>query len=99
MGRESIYISIIIEPRGDIMPQITKWGNSQGVRLEKSKLEKSGFDIEEEVTIEYQDNMIIIRKVKTMPISIYDLFQSYDKVPHKTELIDFGDPVGNEEWK
>lgn len=81
------------------MPKINKWGNSQGIRLEKNKLEEAGFFVEEEVAVEYMPDTVIIRKIKRLPSSIYQLFEGYSDQQDDMDLVDFGNPVGEEEWK
>lgn len=75
--------------------KIQKWGNSFGVRIPKSIIEKTNLDLNSEVEIEHKDGAIIIfpRKKKYSLDSL--LGQITKNNLHKEE--DFG-PEGNEVW-
>ncbi|MDR0905995.1 MAG: AbrB/MazE/SpoVT family DNA-binding domain-containing protein [Oscillospiraceae bacterium] len=78
---------------------ITKWGNSQGIRLPKYILEAaniSGSDVE----VTPQDDCIIIRQAKMQKgrKRIEELFADYDGGYLPQPEIDFGEPVGKEVW-
>ena len=77
--------------------QIAKWGNSLGVRIPKSVLEDARLQNNDEVSISYVNDSIIIKK--TSPeVTIKELFADFDKSLHFEEEIDFGEDVGEEKW-
>jgi len=75
--------------------KIQKWGNSLGVRIPKSIIEKAGLTENSEVEIEHKDGAIIIFPTKTQ-FSINDLLGKITKNNiHKED--DFAQE-GNEVW-
>jgi antitoxin MazE len=79
---------------------IQKWGNSQGVRLNKEILNQSNISLGDPVIVEAKNNLITIKPVKTGKRKKYNLEQLIAKIPNDyiTEEITFGNPVGREEW-
>lgn len=75
---------------------ITKIGNSQGIRLKKSMLEKIGLNVNDEVNVELIDNKIIIEKVK--PGTMSELFADYVDDGIREPLIFDDETVGKELW-
>ncbi|SHJ46083.1 AbrB/MazE/SpoVT family DNA-binding domain-containing protein [Desulfofundulus thermosubterraneus] len=74
--------------------QIAKWGNSLGICIPKSIIEKVGFTEGTPVILEIVDDTIVIRKKK------YDLNTLLSQVTSEnlhTE-IDTGHSVGREAW-
>lgn len=93
------------------MTEVTlkKWGNSQGIRIPKSVLNKLGIDEANTVfdlTINDQ-NEIVLKKQKK-PESLKELFAGFDyekywsdwnkENPGKSKEVDWGGPVGKEIW-
>jgi antitoxin MazE len=78
---------------------IQKWGNSQGVRINKEILEQSRLAVGEKVEILAADGQVIIRPVPAAK-KRYKLEDLVAGIPenHKTSEEDFGAPVGKEEW-
>lgn len=81
---------------------IKKWGNSQGIRLPKGLLREVGFNIDDEIEITTRDEEVILKKIKpaTVKPKVTDLealFANWEG-DYKPEEIDFGEPVGREEW-
>ena len=77
---------------------ITRWGNSQGVRIPKVFLDTLQWSQNEKVFIRsmVEHNCILIEKVKTHK-TIDELFANY-KGDYTPEEIDFGVSVGKEKW-
>ena len=76
---------------------ISKWGNSQGVRLPKETLETAGLKIEDQVSIEVKGDEIILRKARPKKrISLEDRFAGYNGP--EPEVYDWGNPMGKEIW-
>lgn len=74
--------------------KISKWGNSQGIRLSKDDLNKAGFVLEETVDLYVEDNKIILEKPKK-ELTLEELFADYDG-DYNPEEWDTGDSVGDE---
>ena len=73
---------------------IRPWGNSQGIRLSKSILEKAGMKVEDTLVCDVSKNRIVIRKAfrhKTLE----ERMEEYDG---KIEVCayDWGEPEGRE---
>jgi len=76
---------------------ITKWGNSQGIRIPKNVLQAAKINIDDKVEITTENNSIIIRKATNDVIDIQTLFAHYKgDYPHIE--IDWGKLVGREVW-
>ena len=77
---------------------ISKWGNSQGIRLPKELLKKLHATIGKTVNAEYENGKVIIQPV-LIPKSydIHNLVNSIDQSSIEEE-IDWGKPEGNELW-
>jgi len=78
---------------------IQKWGNSQGVRINKEILEQSRLAVGEKVEIVAGDGQVIIRPVPAAK-KRYKLEDLIARIPKgcKASEEDFGAPVGKEEW-
>ena len=77
---------------------IQKWGNSQGVRIPKILLDSINWSENEEVSINIEEDKLVIEKAKTQNRkNIKELFKDY-KGEHKPEEIDWGEPEGEEIW-
>ena len=77
--------------------RVQKWGNSQGLRLPKQVLDLAHIAIGEPVEILVSDRQILIKKA---PKAKYDLAELVSRIPpdYEVEEVDFGAPVGREEW-
>ena len=77
---------------------IQKWGNSQGVRIPKILLDSINWSENEEVSINIEEDKLVIEKAKTQNRKdIKELFKDY-KGEYKSEEIDWGEPEGEEIW-
>lgn len=73
---------------------LSKWGNSQGIRISKEILEELGFKLGDELKLSTQNKVLKIEKsVK----NIKDLFLDYEE-NYELESIDWGEIVGKEVW-
>ena len=79
-----------------LVTKVQKWGNSQGLRLSKHVLDLADIAIGDDVQIIVGDGQITVKKAG----SKYDLAQLVARIPkrHKAKEVDFGPPVGKEEW-
>lgn len=73
---------------------LSKWGNSQGIRISKEILEELDFKLGDELKLSTQNKVLKIEKsVK----NIKDLFLDYEE-NYELESIDWGKSVGKEVW-
>ena len=78
------------------MIEITKWGNSQGIRLSKKYLKQLGLKVGDKVELKVEDGKLVIipiKQVRKPKIDINSLFNEYIE----TEKYDWGQ-VGKEIW-
>ena len=76
--------------------KIRKWGNSFGIRIQKSVAEQLHIGENTEVLIDVEENRIVVT-----PLAPKKTLQSMMEgvTPENIhEEIDFGSPVGNEVW-
>ena len=79
-----------------LVTKVQKWGNSQGLRLSKHVLDLADIAIGDDVQIIVGDGQITVKKAG----SKYDLAELVARIPkrYKAREVDFGPPVGKEEW-
>lgn len=77
------------------MSIVNKWGNSLALRFPKDVVEKAHLKEGTKVTIEVQDGKIII--VLRKKYTLDELLKNTNPSDYGGEM-DWGDPVGNEEW-
>lgn len=82
-----------------MMATIQKWGNSQGVRINKEILEQSRLAVGEKVEIVAGEGQVIIRPAPSAK-KHYKLEDLVARIPkgYKTAEEDFGGSMGKEEW-
>jgi len=78
--------------------KISKWGNSQGLRVPKDIMENLHLSIGDTVNISVENNKVIIEPIKNNRPK-YDLNKLVEKIPfdYKTNE-EFDNTLGNEEW-
>ncbi len=78
---------------------IQKWGNSQGIRINKEILEQSHLSVGDKVEIFTKDGQVIVQPLPEIG-NKYRLEDLVAQIPkgHKPSEEDFGAPVGKEEW-
>jgi len=79
---------------------VSKWGNSKGVRVPAEILRKAQVDLNDMLYFDVDESGRIIMSKIPMPKegTLEYLFKDYSAGSFKTELIDLGEPVGNEQW-
>ena len=79
---------------------ISRWGNSKGVRVPSEILKKAQVDLNDMLYFDVDEYGRIIMSKIPMPKegTLEYLFKDYSGGSFKTELIDLGEPVGNEQW-
>jgi antitoxin MazE len=79
--------------------KIQKWGNSQGLRLARNLLEDVNLCVGDEVDISVKEGIIIVTPARRIR-GRYALKELVARIPenYKTSEIEWGEPVGMEEW-
>ena len=79
---------------------ISKWGNSKGVRVPAEILKRAQVDLNDILYFDVDEQgRIIMSKVPTPKRGTIEyLFKDYSGEPFNSELVDLGEPVGNEQW-
>lgn len=78
---------------------LTKWGNSQGIRLPKNVMEAAGFNENENVEIIADESGIHLKKTEKHFNSLQELFDASGYHGYyKCEEVDTGASVGEEVW-
>lgn len=82
-----------------MITKVQKWGNSQGLRLNKSLLATAAIEIGDEVDVIVQDGALIVTPVRRVRGG-HDLRELVRRIPKKSraEELDWGPPVGREVW-
>lgn len=83
-----------------MLTTITKWGNSQGVRLSRKILNQLNLKTDDRVEICVEGEKITIKKnsgVLDESITLDDLFKGYTGNYECSEY-DWGEPQGREVW-
>ena len=82
-----------------MLSKIQKWGNSQGLRFTKALLQEAQINVGDEVNVSVQKGRIIVEPA-TKVRGKYDLKELVSKMPqeYQAEELDWGEPVGKEEW-
>ena len=81
------------------MPKVQKWGNSQGLRLAKHRLDQARIRVGDEVDVKVKNGILMIRPSgpKRGKVRLKNLV---DKMPanYSPEELDWGGPTGKEVW-
>ena len=77
-----------------MLSQVSKWGNSQGVRISKKLLQSVGMSLNDEVEIRSQNNALIIKPVAKKNLDWY--LEGYDDDLDRYDWADSDEPKGRE---
>ena len=79
---------------------VSQWGNSKGIRIPIEVLRKAQIELDDKLFFNVdEDKRIILTKYPSLKQGTLEyLFKDYIGGKFKTELIDLGEPVGNEKW-
>ena len=81
-----------------MITSVSRWGNSQGIRINKNLLELLNLKINDPVDVIVEDNKIIIMKTEEKSkVTMKSLFENFDGEYESVE-IEWGGRVGKEEW-
>jgi antitoxin MazE len=77
---------------------ISKWGNSQGIRLPKDIIETLRLHIGDKINLKIEDEKVILEPIKKDRIK-YNLDDLIDKIPNDyTPSEEIKGTIGKEEW-
>ena len=77
---------------------VSKWGNSQGIRLPKSVTEALGIDVGQKVELVVKDEAIVIKPLKSKREKL-DIRELVKKIPADYEPSEcFDESMGKEVW-
>jgi len=82
-----------------MVTKIQKWGNSQGLRLNRQLLEEAHLSVGQEVDLTVREGTIVIAPSKLIR-GKHSLKALVARIPkdYKPGEIDWGKPVGREVW-
>ena len=82
-----------------MLAKIQKWGNSQGLRLNKNLLSDAQLGVGDEVDISVKDGIMIVAPAKMIrgKHNLKDLVALIPK-NYQAEEVGWGKPVGKEVW-
>jgi len=79
---------------------VNRWGNGLGIRLPKEFIDKVGITETSQVEVSEADGRLIIMRAKETRrhIPLSERLKDWDGTPSEPEDINWGEPVGAEEW-
>ncbi len=79
---------------------VSKWGNSQGVRVPVEVLRRAQVRINDELYFDVDEKGRIVMSKVPVPQegTLEYLFINYSGGPFRTNVADLGEPVGEERW-
>jgi antitoxin MazE len=83
----------------NMVTKVQKWGNSQGLRLAKQVLEEARLSVGDPVDVSTRDGVIVIAPVRRVR-GKQSLQELVSRIPknYKNREVDWGKPVGGEDW-
>jgi len=77
-----------------MISQVSKWGNSQGIRISKKLLQSAGISLYDDVEINAQGDMLVIKPAAKKTLAWY--LEGYDHEPDRYDWGDSDEPKGRE---
>ncbi|MCL2224162.1 MAG: AbrB/MazE/SpoVT family DNA-binding domain-containing protein [Defluviitaleaceae bacterium] len=77
-----------------MLSQVSKWGNSQGIRISKKLLQSASIALNDEVEIRAKDNMLIIIPAAKKSLEWY--LEGYEDEPDRYDWGNSDEPTGRE---
>ncbi|MDR2590149.1 MAG: AbrB/MazE/SpoVT family DNA-binding domain-containing protein, partial [Oscillospiraceae bacterium] len=77
-----------------VLSQVSKWGNSQGIRIPRKLLHSIGIDVTDEVEIIAKKNLLIIKPMKSKTLDWY--LEGYTGESNRYDWGDLDEPKGRE---
>jgi antitoxin MazE len=83
----------------NMVTKVQKWGNSQGLRLARQVLEEAHISVGDSVNVSTRDGVIVIAPVRRVR-GKQSLQELVSRIPknYKTSEVEWGKPVGREDW-
>lgn len=97
-NKNQIRYTLHIHKGVKITAKISKWGNSQGLRVPKDVMENLNLHVGDSINIIIEDGKAILEPIKK-EIPKYDLNELISSIPkeYKTKK-EFNEKIGKEEW-
>ena len=82
-----------------MITKIQKWGNSQGLRLNKELLGDARIEVGDEVNVAVREGEIVVTPLRRVRGG-HDLRELVSRIPKqdRPEEMDWGPPIGREVW-
>ena len=80
---------------------LTKWGNSVGIRISQSLLQRIGLGVGDQIEVDYQDGTIVLRPAAKTQRTRVDVSSMIAKITAGTlpDVSEFDtQPLGSEVW-
>lgn len=77
-----------------MISQVSKWGNSQGIRISKKLLQAARIGLNDEVDIGVKNGILTITPTTKKPLSWY--LEDYDNESDRYDWGDLDEPKGRE---
>ena len=77
-----------------MLSQVSKWGNSQGIRISKKLLQQANISLNDKVEIKAKDNVIIITPTENKTLAWY--LSGYENNPDRYDWGNIDEPKGRE---
>ena len=77
-----------------MLSQVSKWGNSQGIRVSKKLLQHASIGLNDKVEIRAKDNMLIITPATEKTLAWY--LEGYENEPDRYDWGSLDEPKGRE---
>jgi len=77
-----------------MLSKVSKWGNSQGIRISRKLLRNAGIGVTDEVEITARGNSLIIKPTVKKTLKWY--LEGYDKELDRYDWGDSNEPKGRE---
>jgi antitoxin MazE len=82
-----------------VITRVQRWGNSQGLRLNKGLLAEAHIEVGDEVDVDLRDGALVITPLRRVRGG-HDLRALVRRIPadYAPEEFDWGSPAGGEVW-
>jgi antitoxin MazE len=82
-----------------MLTKITRWGNSQGLRVSKELLADAGIEVGEAVDVSVTDGTLVVVPARRVRGAV-DLAELLARIPedYRAGELDWGPAVGGEVW-
>ena len=79
---------------------VNRWGNGLGIRIPREFINKAGITESSQVEVSEVDGKLWIKRAKNARkhIPLAERLKNWNGTPSEPEDIDWGAPVGDEEW-